>query len=193
MIVTFGNNTQVVTANNIYDNCHQFTRDVIVALAQNTLLRPRLQRYIVSLMYPPSPNPNQPLNAQYTLTYNAMITNHDAIQFDHTDCQGVPANSLIIFVNQQTIAHSMIHLGNDTWVGANNLRSLGPRDSQAYPNPQAQTQAVDVHSYDFMFGRAYTRTIQGGWDRSAPLANPNFNDMTNVEGNSYRMYYVQLF
>ena len=159
MIVQVTNNIQVNTASNSYNNCHQFTRDVIVALAQNALLHPQLQRYIVSLIYPPSPNPNQRDNAQYTLTYNAMITNNDAIQFDKVTNPQPLDGSLIIFVNRQAISHSMIYLGVDTWIGANNLGSLGVDNNTSVPHIQSTMTSMDVRIYHNMQNRKDRKSV----------------------------------
>ena len=180
MIVQVTNNIQVNTASNSYSNCHQFTRDVIVAISNTyrEVMCPILTQYLNTAF------PTALDTATLGGAYLNMIQRGEASLFNLADYHHVPDASLIIFVNVQGVAHSMIKIQNDTWIGANNLGSLSNVGANTYPIPLANTHPADVREYPNMTNRNYTHNTSGGWGPD--------NIMRSHHDDQYTMYFMQL-
>ncbi len=88
-------------------------------------------------------------------------------------------NGLIVFKIGQRIQHSMIVMQPHTWVGANNIGSLG--NAGAVP-----VDDTGVMLYNNMNQRNFVHAVRGGW-------NANGNIMRAVFGDNYTLHYIPFF
>lgn len=131
-----------------YSNCHEFTLASIKALFQkyggnvSVQINPFQGRLMAASAIP---------TAGIASIYKDMVVNGNAVLFTQAGCAALPAASLVLFMDLGgSLQHSMLVKKTDTWIGANNVGSLGAINT-------------DVTLYPGMSTRAYTHAAMGGW------------------------------
>ena len=193
MIVILKDNKFVHIANR-YKNCHDFTRDIIVAASNKEVLSTAMERYIQSIresitnpMNVPGIGDRDPIVS----IFRNMITSGDAILFNSQSQSDIPGGSLIIFDSIQAnntvdIAHSMIKIKRNRWIGANNLNVLGKISIWKFLNWWYSKGKSGVVRYPFMSRRKHFPSRRGGWNRTGT--------MTSLGGCfQYKMYYIPIY
>jgi len=115
--------------------------------------------------------------------YLNMIADHQAQLFTLENYTNVPAGSLIIFYVYR-IQHSMIKIENDTWIGANNINSLGLDNALPSITTKLAGGNTGIYSYSNMSLRTYKHATTGGWDKK---------NMRSLTDDTYEMYYIPIF
>jgi len=162
---------KVVLPNNPYTNCHFFTRDFIVAsLGQNL----RVHRCI-SADTLKNLKKAEDSNVIADI-YNSLVSK---TEFQKKDCNQIPVGSVIIFMTEKYVLHTMIVAGVGVWVGANNGDSLGLNNCSM---PHGDSGDNGVRFYNDMSERKYAKAKSGGWDDN--------DKMRSIFDQVYKMYYI---
>lgn len=168
-----GNGTiTIFKVNGDYQNCHEFTKDAILACCYNGLISQNFAQFVADL---------QGCQAQQISDiYNAQITLANHFDFNQAVyAAGFP--NLIIFAEEgqgeRFVKHSMIEIGEDIWLGANNGVTLGVPDNRQ--------NLTGLSIYHNISNRRYQNGLITGWE-------PNTNQMRSYLGHDYKMYRIPL-
>lgn len=167
MEVTIKNSGRIkveLNKNNEFDNCHEFTKAVILELKKKKALNEGLDQFVSDL--------------QTKEIHDVYLSAPGKVEFNKQDMETtINAPGLILFTTDLSSAplqHSMIVIRENVWQGANNINSLGAEDKY-------------VHKFKNMDQRNYpdpNARIMGGWDEQG--------FMCSLYGDKYTMYYVPL-
>lgn len=160
---TEGNVIRLNLKKDSFINCHQFTMDFILSLYNSGLF---VQEMNSQFIY-------EDMKTLYDDLYGPTGKNEDGIRnmyidlikkgaetFEKTNMnEKIQSCSLILFVDpgNGSVAHSMIALNPNEWIGANNISSLGPNGSRDLSG--------GISAYEDMSERCYSNgeQPQGGW------------------------------
>lgn len=148
--------------NQTFNNCHNFTRAVILKLNDMRMLNAGLDQFVDDLQ---RAEKTKDILEAYNSAPGALI-------FDKLNMQSIiNAPGLILFTVPTGIQHSMFAVGKNIWQGANNLGSLGAEND-------------GVHIYRDMDQRCFQHGEAGGWNLQ--------NTMCSLMNDQYTMYYIPL-
>lgn len=169
-------NGVTATVHNNFTNCHQFTRAVLI----NLFLEQRIPCNNEILNFIHELNLAADDMTGITTVYQDMIELFAHEDLKQNECLHLPPCCLIVFKQGEIIQHSMLTLGEDYWIGANNRTSLGLADGDRLNN---KNEIDGIVTYLNMSQRKYEPLI-GGWN--------NDNELVNVYGDSYKLYVIPL-
>lgn len=145
------------------NNCHCFTRAVILKLDDLEMLNGGLNQLVSDLRKTTDAD-------SVRNVYNSVP---GAVPFNLGNMSNiVNAPGLILFKCGALLQHSMLVVRKNVWQGANNGGSLGEKDDL-------------VHEYCNMHKRFRKPGSKGGWDE-------NDNNMYTLYNDLYTMYYIPL-
>lgn len=169
-------NGVAATVHENFTNCHQFTRAVLI----NLFLEQRIpcNNEILNFIHELNSATND-TTGNITI-YKRMKTSFTHEELTQNKCLGLPSCCLILFWQGQDIQHSMLTLGDDSWIGANNRNSLGLVEGDAL---YKRNEVDGIITYSNMSQRKFEPPI-GGWN--------NDNKLVNRHGDPYELYVISL-